>query len=199
MSVEAIERGFADPVHDAQKVFRAALDAMAHPGRIARLASSLTPPSPLLGTSASLLLALADYETSIWLDDTLSENPAVSDFLRFHTGARLTRQRREADFAVIAAPAEMPALATFAEGTPEYPDRSTTLIVQVEALANHGWHFSGPGIRERMAFSAAPAPADFPQQLAANRAHFPRGVDLIFVTSVEIAALPRSTRIVESA
>jgi alpha-D-ribose 1-methylphosphonate 5-triphosphate synthase subunit PhnH len=198
MSVAAIARGFGDPVHDSQKVFRTVLDAMARPGRIALLATSLEPPSPLLATSASLMLALADYETTIWMDDLLAEVPAVGDFIRFHTGARLTRSPREADFALIAASGAMPPLASFAQGSPEYPDRSTTLIIQTEMLANSGWQFHGPGIPDRMAFCAAPLPADFPQQLAANRGRFPRGVDVVFVTHTEIAALPRSCRIVET-
>ena len=90
MSTAAIVRGFADPVHDSQRVFRTALDALARPGRIARVSSSLAPPAPLLATSASVLLALADYETAVWLDDTLAEAAEVADFIRFHTGASLT-------------------------------------------------------------------------------------------------------------
>ena len=197
MSTTALARGFADPVHDSQKMFRTTLDALAHPGRIARISPSLVPPEPLLTTSASLLLALADYETAVWLDDALAEQTEVAEFIRFHTGARLTRIRREADFAIVAAPLAMPPLASFAQGTPEYPDRSSTLILQVDSLVNGGWMFAGPGIPERRSFSATPLPDDFRPQLAENRTRFPRGVDLFFVTSTEMAALPRSCRIVE--
>lgn len=197
MPATAIASGFADPVFDSQKVFRTALEAMARPGKITRLATTLEPPAPLLSTSASVLLALADYETSIWLDDALARTPAVGDFLRFHTGVRLTSASRKADFAVVSAPDRLPPLTTFAQGTPEYPDRSTTLIVQVETLANDGWQLRGPGIPGRTAFRAAPLPVDFPAQLAANRTRFPCGVDLVFATATEIAALPRSTRILD--
>lgn len=197
MSASAMARGFAEPVHDSQKVFRAALDALARPGRIARIETTIAPPAPLLATAASLLLALADYETAVWLDDALAEVTEVRDFIRFHTGAPLTRLRREAHFAVIGAPRSMPPLASFAQGTPEYPDRSTTLIIQVDTLANDRWVFGGPGIPERQSFSAAPLPTDLPRQLIDNRARFPCGVDAIFVTRDQIAALPRSCRMVE--
>jgi alpha-D-ribose 1-methylphosphonate 5-triphosphate synthase subunit PhnH len=197
MSVAAIAGGLSEPVLDPQRAFRIALDALARPGGIARLSTTISPPPPLLPTSASLLLALADYETSIWLDDALSSTPAVGDFLRFHTGAPLVRACRDAEFAVIAVPERIPPLTSFAQGTPEYPDRSTTLIVQVDTLVGAGWQLSGPGILGGTAFRAAPLPADFPSQLAANRARFPCGVDLMFVTRSEIAALPRSTRITE--
>ena len=198
MTATAITAGFSDPVRESQAIFRTVLDAMARPGRIVRLATALDPPSPLLPTSACLLLALADYETTIWLDDALSREPAVGDFLRFHTGARLVPACREADFAVVATPGRIPQLAAFAQGTPEYPDRSTTVIVQVEVLKPDGWQFRGPGIPDRTSFHAAPLPVDFPDQLAANRTRFPCGVDLVFTTRTEIAALPRSARIAEN-
>lgn len=199
MTATPIESGFGDPVIEAQQVFRTVLDAMARPGRIARLPTALKSPAPLSPTTAAVLLALADYETSIWLDETLADVPAIGAFLRFHTGARLVSERCTADFAVIADPPRLPPLVSFAQGTPEYPDRSTTLIIQVETLVVGGWSLRGPGILDRAVFSATPLPTDFPQQFAGNRQGFPCGVDLVFATRTEIAALPRSTRIEEGA
>jgi alpha-D-ribose 1-methylphosphonate 5-triphosphate synthase subunit PhnH len=197
MSIAAVAPGFVDAVHDAQRVFRTVLGALACPGRIERLDATLVPPPPLYPTAAAILLALADFETTIWLDDGLSDASEVAEFLRFHTGARVASSWRDADFALISAPERVPALSTFAQGTPEYPDRSTTLVIQVEAMTGAGWEFAGPGIPDRVQFSAAPLPLDFQRQLAENRARFPRGVDLIFATATDIAALPRSARIVE--
>jgi alpha-D-ribose 1-methylphosphonate 5-triphosphate synthase subunit PhnH len=197
MSIAAVAPGFTDAVHDAQKVFRAVMGALARPGHIARLDVTLVPPPPLYPTAAAILLALADFETTIWLDDVLSDHTEWAEFLRFHTGARLTSSWREANFALISAPERMPALATFAQGTPEYPDRSTTLVVQVEAMTGGGWQFTGPGIPDRVGFSATPMPLDFQRQLAENRSRFPLGVDLMFATATDIAALPRSARIAE--
>ena len=91
----------------------------------------------------------------------------------------------------------MPPLKVFAQGTPDYPDRSTTLLVQVDRLDGFGHTFEGPGINGRITFSAEPALPDFTRQLGENRAAFPCGVDLIFVTATTIAALPRSVRLVK--
>jgi alpha-D-ribose 1-methylphosphonate 5-triphosphate synthase subunit PhnH len=100
---------------------------------------------------------------------------------------------------VIADPVRVPALSVLAQGTPDYPDRSTTVLLQVETLAATGWTLEGPGIRNTARFSAAPLPADFAAQMRANRAAFPCGVDIFFATRTSLAALPRSVRITEAA
>lgn len=195
----AIQPAFGDAVRDSQSVFRLAMRAMASPGQIVNVETHLAPPAPLLAPAAALLLTLCDFETTVWLDPPLAERADVADFLRFHTGARLVTSAADAAFAVIAAPARMPALATFAQGTPDYPDRSATLIVQVETLVADDWMLEGPGIRKPVRFSAAPVPADFPAQSRGNGASFPCGVDIVFATPTSFAALPRSVRLIEAA
>jgi alpha-D-ribose 1-methylphosphonate 5-triphosphate synthase subunit PhnH len=140
---------------------------------------------------------MADFETSIWLDDHLARTVEIAAFLRFHTGARLVSDPAQATFAVISDVASMPALSAFGQGTADYPDQSTTLLIQVERLESSGHTFEGPGINGRIAFAAEPSPPDFCNQLGENRAAFPCGVDLIFVTLATVAALPRSVRLVK--
>lgn len=195
----AIQPAFRDAVRDSQSVFRLAMRAMASPGQILHLGSLLAPPAPLHPPAAALLLTLCDFETPVWLDPPLAERADVADFLRFHTGARLVTSAADAAFAVVADPARMPALATFAQGTPDYPDRSATLIVQVDTLVACGWTLEGPGIRKTARLSAAPLPADFIAQLRANRGSFPCGVDIFLATRTSLAALPRSVRLMETA
>jgi alpha-D-ribose 1-methylphosphonate 5-triphosphate synthase subunit PhnH len=198
MGGTAIQPAFREPGREAQTVFRAVMNAMARPGSIQRLNAGFAPPSPLSPTAAAILLALADFETSIWLDTALGENPAVRDFLRFHTGAKLTDMPGAADFALIADGANPLPLTAFAQGLPDYPDRSTTIIFQVTILSQEGWQLAGPGIHGQTGFGASPLPRDFAAQLKDNQARFPLGADLIFARSGEIAAMPRSTRIVET-
>lgn len=186
--------GFANPVVDAQRVFRCVLAALSRPGLVGPIATALNPPAPLSPGITAVLLALADFETTVWLDQPLSDAPAVAEFLRFHTSARITTDPAVATFAAISDPASMPALSCFAQGTPEYPDRSTTLIIQSSQLVGAGATFTGPGIDGSITFAPVPMPADFLTQLETNRGQFPMGVDLVFVTADRIAALPRSAR-----
>ncbi|NGM35155.1 phosphonate C-P lyase system protein PhnH [Methylobacterium sp. DB0501] len=191
-----LARGFADPVHDAQGVFRAVMDALARPGTIQALATDLAPPAPLTSELAALALALADADAPLWLDAGLARNPAVAGFLRFHTGARIGEDPAEAAFALISDPAACPDFGAFAQGTPAYPDRSATLVLAVSDLSDReGWRLDGPGIRDSARLAASPLPADIASRLARNHAGFPEGIDLIFAAPGRLAALPRSTRI----
>lgn len=194
--MRAIAHAFSDPVAESQSVFRAVMHAMARPGTIQTLPANLAPPAPLPRGLAAVALALADFETPVWLDARLVRAPAVAEWLRFHTGAPVVADAARASFALVGDAAEIPPFESFAQGTMEYPDRSATLVVGVDSFAGDApLTLAGPGIAETVAFSMSPRPADFADRLAANRALFPRGIDLVFVTGDSVAALPRSVRV----
>lgn len=194
----ALAGGFGSPVFDAQSVFRNIMSALARPGSVVDLGVLSKPPQPLTGEAGAVALTLLDHETPIWCDQALSASPAVAEWLRFHTSARIVEAPSEAAFAFIAEPARMPPLSSFSPGTTEYPDRSTTLVVAVESLSGRdGANIEGPGIETRARIAPQPLPPAFWDQARANHALFPRGVDMLFVTAGQIAALPRSTRILK--
>lgn len=188
--------GFSDPVRGAQSVFRQVMWAMASPGEVREVTGIPAPPLPLSIGAAALVLTLADFETPIWLDPELAAAPDVASYLRFHTGAPIVEDPQDARFAVIATSGGLPSLDSFAQGTLEYPDRSATLIVQVLKLqAGRGYRLKGPGIEGKRHLKVKPLPDDFASRMAANRALFPRGVDIVFAACSSIAALPRTTRV----
>jgi alpha-D-ribose 1-methylphosphonate 5-triphosphate synthase subunit PhnH len=187
---------FADPVDNAQSVFRTVMDAMARPGSPRSLAPALAPPAPFSRGSGAIALALLDYESPFWLDETLTRQPDVAQWLRFHTGAPVARDPSDAAFAFMADAARVPDFESFALGTVEYPDRSTTLVLQVEHLSgSEVMHLRGPGIAAERRFAVSPCPLDLVARLQRNHAMFPRGLDLLFVTAGAVAAIPRSTRV----
>ena len=69
----ALVPGLADPAVDSQRVFRAVMWAMAKPGRMIEIGTRLAPPPPLTPATAAIVLALADFETPIWLDPMLAD------------------------------------------------------------------------------------------------------------------------------
>ena len=194
--------GFADPVMAAQAVFRAVMMALAEPGTIRTLdaahLAAIEAPAPLSKSAAAVLLALADFESPVWLDGPLA-TPGISSYLRFHAGCPIVAARADAQFAVIADGATLDTLDGFALGSLEYPDRSATLIVQVESLDRGiAWRLNGPGIDGEREIHLGPVHAGLAAALADNRALFPRGVDIVFTDGASFIGLPRSTNVMEA-
>jgi alpha-D-ribose 1-methylphosphonate 5-triphosphate synthase subunit PhnH len=196
-SARTLDGGFPDPVFDSQAVFRAVMNAMARPARIATVAARAVPPEPLAPLAGAVACTLLDADISVWIDGRLAASEAVRGWLGFHTGARFAGAPVDATFALVADPAAMPPLDRFAQGTPDYPDRSATLILQVDSLeGGTPLVFRGPGIDGVAVLAPRRLPQDFAGQWAANAARFPRGVDLVLTAGDTIACLPRSARLV---
>ena len=185
MAQTTLAGGFTDPPQDAAQAFRGIMQAMARPGQIETV-GGVRPPTPLSVAAATLLLTLCDPDTGLYLAGAC-DTPAVRDWITFHTGA----------------PFVAPADATFALGawhdidlsvlpigTPEYPDRSATVIVEVPNLTHGGAKLRGPGIKDIAMLNLPDIPA-----LQQNAALFPLGLDFFFTSGAHLAALPRSTKV----
>lgn len=185
MEARALEGGFTDAPVASAMAFRAMLDAMARPGTV-RDVDGAMPPAPLSVAAGTAALTLCDPETPVWLGASVDTAP-VRDWLAFHTGAPLA-PRGVAHFA-FGSWAEMLPLKDFALGTPAYPDRSATLVVEM-AEFGAGHRLTGPGIAEEAWFTLPD-----PEALRQNAALFPLGLDFIFTCGSRLAALPRTTGI----
>lgn len=195
MSIVAggIVPGFSDPVLHSQQVFRRVLEAMSQPGRPVGL-DALPPKAPGLGPEATAVcLALADFETPVWLDRAAA---AAYDHLAFHCGCPRADTPERALFAVIADPRRMPPFDVFANGSDERPEHGATLILVVDALSTGiGPVLRGPGIPDHTRLTVHGVSDDFWPQVQANHVLFPRGVDLVLTCPGQVAALPRSIRL----
>lgn len=178
--------GFARPAYDSARSFRTILSVMARPGTVQRLASAKGP-APISVAAASALLVLCDRTTPLCLAPS-HDRPELRDWIAFHCAAPLV-PANEASFAIGNWAALQP-LDRFAAGTPEYPDRAATLIVDGHDFDGPTQTLRGPGIRDR-ARLALPDP----QAFIANHARFPLGWDTILTAGDRIAALPRSTEV----
>ena len=185
-SAASLQGGFVQaPVQSAQ-AFRAALTALANSGNICTLTGA-TPPAPLSQAAGVLILTLCDGTTPLYLAGA-HDCQSVRDWITFHTSAPIV-DAQAASFAVGSWAALQP-VQQFAIGTPDYPDRSATLIVEMAALDAIGPTLSGPGIATQTRLSL-PETAAF----QANHAHYPMGFDCFLTAGTRVAGLPRSTTV----
>ncbi|KND62459.1 PhnH protein [Candidatus Burkholderia verschuerenii] len=193
--------GFNDPVHDAQRVFRALLDALARPGSIVSLDAALPANHAMrdglagrvpLAAFASLL-ALTDYSTPVFL---ARDDRTFGDALRFHASSALTHKRDEAAFVYIDDVSQMPSLDGFAQGEPETPEDAATLFIRVPSLTEgEPLVWRGPGIDEASTVRVAGLSREFWRERAALTAQFPCGIDCYLVAGATLIGLPRTTQV----
>jgi alpha-D-ribose 1-methylphosphonate 5-triphosphate synthase subunit PhnH len=196
-TVAELPAGFADKVLSAQSTFRSVMDAMARPGSVQRIAAAAGTPAAMMRGTAAIALTLFDHDTPLWLDPLMSETSEVTKWLKFHTGAPVIADSSICSFALIGDARALPGLDCFAFGSSEYPDRGTTLILQVESLTQGSvLELRGPGIDGVAMLQATIQPTDLFERLAINAALFPRGIDVVLVHDDAIVAIPRTTRLV---
>lgn len=195
VTVAELPPGFADKVLSAQSTFRSVMDAMARPGTVSRISAAAGTPAPLMRGTAAIALTLFDHDTPVWLDSIMSATPDIGKWLKFHTSAPVIAEPSASHFALIGDASRMPPLDRFAFGSSEYPDRSTTLIIQVDSLnSGPAWELRGPGI-DGAAVLQATIQGNLFEQLAVNAALFPRGIDVVLIHDDTIVAVPRTTRL----
>lgn len=195
LRTEALTGGYLDPVHDAQSTFRTLMDCMARPGTTKVILPSIEPPSPMGSAAGAIALALCDSDTPVWLSGTLAKS-AAAEWIGFHTGAPVTREKSEARFAFVEARSPVASFSLFALGSQEYPDRSTTVVIEVARLDGGApLALRGPGIRERVTIAPVGLPDVFLPQWVDNRALFPRGIDVVLTSGHQILCLPRTCNI----
>src|SRR5262249_4151651 len=159
--------------------FRGALEAMSRPGRVQTVSAPFDAPKELERAACALALTLLDQDTCLWFAPKLA---GAASYLRFHTGCTLAAGQAAADFALLDG-TELPRLDAFRVGSDDYPDRSATLIIQVRSLEEGpGLRLSGPGIRGTARVAIGGLGEAFWLFWGANRALFPRGVDVFFAS-----------------
>lgn len=186
MQTDALTGGFNDAPVQSAHGFRAALNALSRPGRI-ETAEGGAAPAPVSAAAATLMLVLCDAETPVHLAGAY-DAADIRQWIAFHIGAPISGPEQAA-FALGAWDDLLP-LSRFPIGTPEYPDRSTTLIVEMAVLTDRGPRLTGPGIREAAHLSLPET-----QAFRDNRLLFPQGHDFFFTCGDRLAGLPRSTNV----
>jgi len=189
---ELLSAGFADPVGDAQRCFRAILDAMSRPGRVHTVPGPDVP-AGLSAAAGAVILSLVDHETPLWIDPGLE--PA-RPWITFHTGAP---EAPAIDAAAFVLARGLPALESLRAGGHETPEASATLILSVASLSDGcRYILAGPGLRTPAHLAVDGLPADFVAWWDRNHHRFPLGIDLILCAGNQVAALPRTVTVREA-
>ncbi len=199
----AITPGFNDAVHDAQRMFSGIMHAMARPGRAYVPTNLPSTPAPLYDTVGAVLLTLADYDTSLFYDQVFQRDYEEADlsageWVAFHTGAPVSKTQSKADLVITSNANPGFDFEELALGSMEFPDRSATLIWQVESISGEPqWVLRGPGIEHEHNLNVEGLPEDFLVQWTNNSLQFPCGIDIILCSPDQIVCLPRTVSIEE--
>jgi alpha-D-ribose 1-methylphosphonate 5-triphosphate synthase subunit PhnH len=195
LQLDKIRPAFVDPVRESQLAFRRVMDAVARPGTRADFGSAVEAPAGLGVAAATVALTLFDFETPVWLDPALRGGEAET-WVRFHCGCPLVTDPAAAAFAVVTDVAAAPALSAFNLGDARYPDRSTTVILQVEGVDGGApVTLTGPGIKDQVVVAPKGLPEGFWGQMQDNNAKYQFGVDVLLVAGPALIAVPRSAQI----
>lgn len=183
---------FNNYVFDAQQVFRQLMHAMSFPGRIHALEDNLMIKTGVLPpAAAAIALTIFDNDSSVWLAPEYDE---CRDWLVSQTGCHLAVSRK-AHFVMLKA-RNFGVLDDYCQGQPNYPDLSTTVIMNDVRLGQGvRYSASGPGIDSQIEIAMAGLPSDFMELWTDNHARYPLGIDLILTDKAKIVALPRTTRL----
>jgi alpha-D-ribose 1-methylphosphonate 5-triphosphate synthase subunit PhnH len=200
--LSSLGAGFGNEALASQAVFRSALNALSHPGRLVNVVHDASVPAHTHSASAALLLAMLDADCMLWLSPTLAASDAAL-WLHFHTGCQIVSDVTLAQFVWVAQGDAMPALTSLAQGTEAYPDHSAVCVLDVAELSadtHHGnaWTLQGPGIQTYTSVGVQGLAPDFAHQWAANHARFPRGVDVFLAAQHQLLGLPRTTAVVQN-
>ena len=186
MQTHALSGGFDRPSVQSAHAFRSVMEAMARPGTRHDIGGA-APPAPLSVAAGCVLLTLCDTDTPVYLAGD-ADCDAVRAWLAFHTGAPLTGPSH--CMLAVGTWEALGPVSRYPVGTPEYPDRSATLIVERPDLSPSGATLKGPGIKD---FETLSLPET--QVFRDNAALFPLGLDFIFTCGAQLAALPRSIEV----
>ncbi len=130
--------------YDSAEIFRKVLDSMARPGKINRLpANNLTPPKGANRYAISVLLTLLDQEVSFSVsgaDSGLYKN--IRDYIVTNTGSR-EKPTPEADYLYATNGRSDGGVLKIKRGNLLYPDRSATIVYEVDDLSSEAKKSSG--------------------------------------------------------
>jgi alpha-D-ribose 1-methylphosphonate 5-triphosphate synthase subunit PhnH len=186
--------GYDDPALGSHQTFRALFAAMERPGQIVTIHENPDAPDVFNSASAATCLTLLDYETPVWTDvDWMS--PAIY-WLQFDCESSVVTEPCMANFAIVTKPASMPDLDYFRVGRYGYPEKATTMIVQVDDIVPGAYNTYSNIFFDRTAqLELRGVPDKFWNQWQYISGLYPLGIDIFFTCDDVLISLPKINRI----
>lgn len=192
-----------DTIRSDQQTFRTTLSALANPGQIERLATAARSDAPTVNGNrftGPLLMALLDHEVSF----AVEPGPDAGVFAAFilkRTRCPIVSTDRAAFVVADHSRLDPQLPLELRTGSFDYPDDSATLIVQVptldqDAATDLRISLEGPGVPGRRIINLSGVTGELFAARDRANAHYPIGIDLIFIDHEgRIIALPRTTQV----
>lgn len=187
-----------DMVHDAQKVFRELLDALANPGQKKSIAPQAAQFPRPFGALAAIGCTLLDQEEVMYVE----KNPRLSELLRDLTFAH-PDTLQEADYLFLSSELNYASVKEIMKnakkGTYADPHTGAVLIFFCETLdGDTDITLEGPGIDGTLTFSGTLYLKNLLKLRQELRTEYPLGLDFYCVTEEgELMGFPRLTKLVK--
>ncbi len=188
-----------DEVFDAQAHFRILLDSMARPGSINTLdTKNLSVPDGLNAASAFIAFALLNSDVTFHLNN---KNETVEQYLKTNTFSQAGNSM-DANFIFLSGKDAADIIFQTSVGEPEYPEKSTTLIIDVASIQDHkqedslAIEVSGPGVKDTQTCFIQGLNKAILEALKEQNAEYPLGIDTIVTDQHgRLLCFPRTSRL----
>ena len=185
--------GFKNKTFESQEAFHLILQATANPGKKVKFMNHNYSQEDLHISSVNIIFTLLDLDTNVFIQS--AQENTISNFIKLHTGSPITKNKVESDFAVVT-DGDLD-FDSFNEGLDQYPDKATTLIIQIQSMSQgEDFVLSGPGIKNSNRITLSGIPHNFKEKVNANSSKFPLGVDIFLTCKNELISLPRTIKII---
>ena len=193
----SLAEGYETHSIEASHDFRVLMNAMSRPGTLQKVTAGTDSVNGLNAGSIVAALTLCDHETTVFVEES-DAGAEIREFLSFRCGCLLTEELEQADFAFFGTVPGTDVLERLKIGNSQYPDRSATLIAQVDTMSEgDGLLLEGPGIFNLHALSIPAISSELVEWWTTNNDRFPLGIDMILTTNDAIVGLPRTVKIKE--
>jgi alpha-D-ribose 1-methylphosphonate 5-triphosphate synthase subunit PhnH len=188
-----------DFIYDAQREFRVLLNAFSHPGILYSFSHyALNTPKELYESNAIIAFTLFDNNISFYAANNYSLE--IESYLHLNTNANSSAISK-ADYVFLNGILNVcEYIKECNKGDLLFPEKSTTIILSVEAISNEPItdfdfqiNVEGPGVKHTNTLFIKGIDANNLHKLKNVNSEFPLGIDLILTDSLNnISAIPRS-------